>query len=146
MSGFISEPVRTDKHQVATSSHGNSEHSSGYRQNISSEGVGSSNSVIMNDSDDLEVEMDISAGQKMLSAVSGSLLTSLLGTFCLQHPKKCSLLKYIFKSHTSRCRPSTPAISTPDLEHSYPKTYLEFYKSASKYWRNGLLPRSLLGE
>ena len=37
----------------------------------------------MNDSDDLEVEMDISAGQKMLSAVSGSLLTSLLGTFCL---------------------------------------------------------------
>ena len=90
MSGFISEPARTDKAQIATSSHGNSEHSPGYGHNISSEGVGSSNSVIMNDSDDREVEMDISAGQKMLSAVSGSLLTSLLGTFCLQHPKKSS--------------------------------------------------------
>ncbi|CAF9916868.1 hypothetical protein IMSHALPRED_003318 [Imshaugia aleurites] len=34
----------------------------------------------MNDTDEPEVEMDISAGQKMLSAVSGSLLTSLLVT------------------------------------------------------------------
>lgn len=91
MSGFISEPIRTDEHQVATSSHGNSEQSLGHRHNISSKGAGSSNSVTMNDPDDLEVDIDISAGQKMLSAVSGSLLTSLLGTFILQHPNKCLL-------------------------------------------------------
>lgn len=35
----------------------------------------------------MEPEADISAGQKMLSAVSGSLLTSLLGELCF-----CSVL------------------------------------------------------
>lgn len=80
MSGFISEPARTDEHQIATPSHGNSEQPPGQRHNISSRGAASSNSVTMNDSGEPEVEMDISAGQKMLSAVSGSLLTSLLVT------------------------------------------------------------------
>lgn len=92
MSGFISEPVQTDEHQVATPSHGNSEHSPGQRHDISSNGAGSSKSVIMNDPNESEVELDISAGQKMLSAVSGSLLTSLLGTFFPQQPTKCFLL------------------------------------------------------
>lgn len=87
MSGFISEPERKDEHQVATLSHGNSEHSPGSRHDTSSKGTGSSNPVTMNDPDEPEVEMDISAGQKMLSAVSGSLLTSLLGTLFLQQPK-----------------------------------------------------------
>ena len=82
MSGFISEPVRTDEHQVATSSHGNSEHSPGHDR--LSKGQGTSNPVTMREHDEPETEMDISAGQKMLSAVSGSLLTSLLGR--LFHP------------------------------------------------------------
>lgn len=80
MSGFISEPVRTDEHQVATSSHGNSEHTPGQGHDRLSKGPGTSNSVTMNEHDEPEAEMDISAGQKMLSAVSGSLLTSLLGS------------------------------------------------------------------
>lgn len=146
MSGFVSEPVRTDEHQVATSSHGNSDHSPGHRHDISSKGAGSGNSVTMNDLNDAEVEMDISAGQKMLSAVSGSLLTSLLGIFFLQRPKKSSLLMCVSNSHTSRCRPSTSAISTPDLEPSYPKALLEFHKSSSKCWSHSVLPRSLLGK
>ena len=83
MSGFISEPVRTDENQVATSSYGNSEPSPGQRHDISSKGAPSSNAVTMNESDEPELEMDISAAQKMFSAVSGSLLTSLLGTFFL---------------------------------------------------------------
>lgn len=39
----------------------------------------SSTIAMMGDND--EIEADITAGQKMLSAMSGSLLTSLLGTF-----------------------------------------------------------------
>lgn len=97
MSGFISEPVRTDEHQVATSSHGNSDHSPGHRHDISSKGAESSKSVTMNDPNEPEVEMNISAGQKMLSAVSGSLLTSLLGTLFPQHPKKSSLTNLYLK-------------------------------------------------
>ncbi len=45
-------------------------------------GVGVKNpigSMTMNEQDSMDTETDISAGQKMLSAVSGSLLTSLLG-------------------------------------------------------------------
>ena len=79
MSGFISEPVPTDEHQIATSSHGDPEYFSGQRHDRSSRGPGTSNLVTMNEPDESEVEMDISVGQKMLSAVSGSLLTSLLG-------------------------------------------------------------------
>lgn len=79
MSGFISEPVRTDEHQAATSSHGNSDYFSRQRHDRLSKGPGTSKSVIMGEQDEPEVEMDISAGQKMLSAVSGALLTSLLG-------------------------------------------------------------------
>ena len=148
MSGFISEPVRTDQHQVAPSSHGNSDLSPGHpgRHAMFSRGTGSSDSVTMNDPDDAEMDMDISAGQKMVSAMSGSLLTSFLGIFFLQYSEEPSLLIYIINSHTSGCRPSTLAISTSDLEYSYCKTLLKFHKSASKYWRYSLLPRSLLGE
>lgn len=147
MSGFISEPVRTDQHKVATSSHGSSDLSPGHtsRHDIFSKGTASSDSVTMNDPDDAEMEMDISAGQKMLSAVSGSLLTSLLGIFFLQYSEETFLI-CIINSHPSRCRPCTLAISTSDLEYSCHKTILKFHKSASKYWRYGLLPRSFLGE
>ncbi len=86
MSTFISEPVPTDEQQVATSSHGKSEHLLGQKHDRSSEGVGTSSSVTMNEPNEPEVEMDISAGQKMLSAMSGSLLTSLLGSQLLKRP------------------------------------------------------------
>ena len=84
MSGFISEPARTDEHQVATSGHGSPDHLSSQRHYGSSNGPSTNNSVTMNEHDVQDVEMDISAGQKMLSAMSGSLLTSLLGS--LLHP------------------------------------------------------------
>lgn len=79
MSGFVSEPVRTDEHQVATSKYGNTDYFSQQRHDRLSEHPGTSHLVSMNEQDEAEVEMDISAGQKMLSAVSGALLTSLLG-------------------------------------------------------------------
>ena len=82
MSGFVSEPAPTDEHQAATSSHGNPEISWGQRHDRSIQST--SNSVTMNGDNKPEAEMDISAGQKMLSAVSGSLLTSLLGNPLLQ--------------------------------------------------------------
>lgn len=79
MSGFISEPVRTDEHQVGPSNYGDSDYFSQQKHDRSSKGPGTSHVVSMNEQDEAEVEMDISAGQKMLSAVSGALLTSLLG-------------------------------------------------------------------
>ena len=93
MSGFISEPVRTDQHQDATSSHGNPEYISHSRQthDRSYKGARTANTVIMNGPREPEVEVDISAGQKMLSAVSGSLLTSLLGS-TLFHSNKCTAI------------------------------------------------------
>ena len=84
MSGFISEPVRHDEHQVATSSHGSPDNLSSQRHDRLSNGPSRSKSVTINEHDEQGVEMDISAGQKMLSAMSGSLLTSLLGN--LLHP------------------------------------------------------------
>ena len=145
MSGFISEPVRTDEHQVATSSHGSPDNFSTQRQHRLSNGPSTNKSVTMNEHDEQDVEMDISAGQKMLSAMSGSLLTSLLGSYLRRWAYQNSLLMYILHSHSFRCRPSTLAISTPEPQQFYPKV-LKFSKSAFKYWSNSLLPRSLLGE
>ena len=84
MSGFISEPVRTDEHQVATSTHGSPDHLSSRGHDGLYDDSSTSKSVTINEHDEQDVEMDISAGQKMLSAMSGSLLTSLLGS--LLHP------------------------------------------------------------
>ena len=85
MSGVVSEPSRSDKQKLATSRDGDTEYRGQrhYRiQDTSAEAI----SVTMNESKKPEVEdveTDISAVQKMLSAVSGSLLTSLLGIFTL---------------------------------------------------------------
>ena len=79
MSGFASEPVRTDEHQVATSRHGDS----GKLRDRQSSSAEADEAVTMDEASELEIEeleTEISAGQKMLSAVSGSLLTSLLGS------------------------------------------------------------------
>lgn len=86
MSGFIPEPVRTDEQQLATSRHGDSEERPKENYNTLS-----GNFVTMDEANEPEiqdVETDISAGQKMLSAVSGSLLTSLLGTLLRTMYKK----------------------------------------------------------
>lgn len=86
MSGFVSEPLRSSKHHTATPKHGDSEQIQGQRHQRLPNTAGSDNSVTMDEANEPEIDdsaMDISAGQKMLSAVSGSLLTSLLGTQCL---------------------------------------------------------------
>ena len=81
MSGFISEPVETDEQaEHATSEHGAPTYHIGQRHDrLRTMGGEDENSVTMNTKDNGEDGVDISAGQKMLSAVSGSLLTSLLG-------------------------------------------------------------------
>ena len=145
MSVFISEPTRADEDQVATSSHGNPEYPLQHRHNISSKQTGPRNPVAMDSSKAPEASLDISAGQKMLSAVSGSLLTSLLGTFFLEQPKMFQCPMLIVNSHTFRCCPCAPAISTPGLQHSCPESLFEFHKSSCKHRGYGLLPRSLLG-
>ena len=81
MSGVASEPSTSDEQKLATSRDGDTEYREQrpYRiQETSTE----PNPVTMDESNEPEVEdfvTDISAVQKMLSAVSGSLLTSLLG-------------------------------------------------------------------
>lgn len=78
MSSFVSEP-RADQGQVATAGHGESTDLLGQRHNRLGEGNGEEASTMGSAAGDSEPEVEISAGQKMLSAVSGSLLTSLLG-------------------------------------------------------------------
>lgn len=80
MSGFVSEPTRSDK-ALATTSHGEKRYTEGQRHDRLPDISGGAATMTMKDADDLPPETDISASQKMLSAVSGSLLTSLLGKF-----------------------------------------------------------------
>lgn len=80
MSSFVSEPVRTDERPFATSRHGNWKNLHGQGHDRIPEHMETRKSVAMNEaSDEPDFEMDISAAQKIFSAVSGSLLTSLLG-------------------------------------------------------------------
>ncbi|KAL9639088.1 MAG: hypothetical protein Q9164_001151 [Protoblastenia rupestris] len=82
MSGFVSEPVRTDEQvEHATSKDGASVPYADQRHDRSRNiDERDNDTVTINDEDNREHEVDISASQKMLSAVSGSLLTSLLVT------------------------------------------------------------------
>ena len=74
MSGFASEPVRTDEQaEYATFRDGASVHPMAQRHERDSSS--SANGTVTGS----EGEIDISASQRMLSAVSGSLLTSILG-------------------------------------------------------------------
>ena len=77
MSGFITEPLRSDER-----GHGRLEDTEGQRHDRISGGILGVTAVTRSGRDEPETEVDISAGQKMLSAVSGSLLTSLLGKPC----------------------------------------------------------------
>lgn len=80
MSGFVSEPARSDE-ALTTTSHGEKRYTRGQRHDRLPGDSSRTATMTMNDADELPPETDISAGQKMLSAVSGSLLTSLLGKF-----------------------------------------------------------------
>lgn len=89
MRGFPSEPLHSEEEIFATSRDGASDHSEQFQQHQHkriSETLGSGDAVTMEENNEPEIEdaaVDISAMQKMLSAVSGSLLTSLLGMFFL---------------------------------------------------------------
>ena len=85
MSGVVSEPSKSDKQKLATSRDGDTEYR-GQRHYGLQDTSAEPDPVTMDESNEPEVEnveTDISAIQKMLSAVSGSLLTSLLGIFLL---------------------------------------------------------------
>ena len=87
MSGFASEPVRSEEHELASVRDGTQSALQGQRHDRIPSDSGRGNSVTMVRMDNIEPEKEteISASQKMLSAVSGSLLTSLLGMFILHH-------------------------------------------------------------
>jgi solute carrier family 25 protein 39/40 len=78
MSGFVAEPVRSEDKKLATAREDQPliSHDQGHDRLLRNAGKGTP--PPMADDGSLP-EVDISAGQKMLSAVSGSLLTSLLG-------------------------------------------------------------------
>ena len=91
MSCVVSEPSRSDEQKFATSRDGDTEYRGQRYYRIQNTSV-EHKPVTMDESNEPEVEdvvTDISAVQKMLSAVSGSLLTSLLGISLLS--------KYIFE-------------------------------------------------
>ena len=79
MSGFVPEPARSDEKELATRRHGGTGFTQGQRHDRLKTATNSID--IMADVDDSshDAVADISASQKMLSAVSGSLFTSLLG-------------------------------------------------------------------
>ena len=83
MSGVVSESARSDQQTLTTSRDGDTEYRGGRHYRIQ-DTFADHKPVTMDESNEPEVEnavTDISAVQKMLSAVSGSLLTSLLGMF-----------------------------------------------------------------
>lgn len=81
MSSFASDRLRADEGQVTTAEHGESTDLIGQRHERVEGGNGGEASAMGSAANDSEPEVEISAGQKMLSAVSGSLLTSLLGMY-----------------------------------------------------------------
>ena len=80
MSGFVSEPTRFDESKLAAAKHEEKLGFDGQRHDI----IGVRENGNISDTGGSAINMDsgteISAGQKMLSAVFGSVLTSLLGT------------------------------------------------------------------
>ena len=78
MSSFAVNSGRSDEISSVISEYG-SQANSQHELYTSSDAENPSTTATMNKPTTLDSEADISAGQKMLSAVSGSLLTSLLG-------------------------------------------------------------------
>jgi hypothetical protein len=91
---------------------------------------------------------DISAAQKMISATWGSILTSLLGMKLDAQLLLHLGLTYV-NSHTSRCRSSTPTITSSfPLVQRHPKVPLVqylFQTIATRARSYRLLSRSVLG-
>ena len=85
MSSFVLESRRSDEFSSVTSEYG-SQAESQHELYTSSDAEYPSTTVTMNEPKTPDSEADISAVQKMLSAVSGSLLTSLLGIPALKMP------------------------------------------------------------
>ena len=85
MSGFISEPERDIEIQRASRQYGEAAQAQGQRHDRMARNASDADSAVAIKSrieSESQTEVEISAGQKMLSAVSGSLLTSLLGKQC----------------------------------------------------------------
>lgn len=79
MSSLLSASSQSDREDVATLSYGDTTDTQGQRKSRSPDLVGSGSATTMGDIEEMKPDVEISPGQKMLSAVSGSLLTSLLG-------------------------------------------------------------------
>ena len=79
MSAFVSEPTRFDEDELATAGNGETLVFVAQKHRSSLGGSGESYTMTSRGGDEGASEVEISAVQKMLSAVSGSLLTSLLG-------------------------------------------------------------------
>ena len=82
MSGFISEPERDIEIHRASKQHGERVQTQGQRHDRMERDLRDINSAVAmvgGAEKDGQAETEISAGQRMLSAVYGSLLTSLLG-------------------------------------------------------------------
>ena len=80
MTALLSELLKADDHKLATAKNGGDAEPATPHHNRSSHMAGRLGTVMAGGDDDSMPEADISAWQKMLSATSGSLLTSLLGT------------------------------------------------------------------
>lgn len=145
MSGVVSEPSTSDEQKLTTSRNGDTVYR-GQRHDRIQDTSGQPNPVTMDESNEPEVEdieTDISAVQKMLSAVSGSLLTSLLGILLFPHIFSSKPI-LTSTSHPIRRCPSPSPITTSTPIHK-PSVHLVLHQSTQEYRRNGLLPRSLLG-
>ena len=79
MSGFVSEQSRSNDRDFATARDGARLNLQGRTLDNTSDGSGGDMTMSIKNATETVSETEISAGQKMLSAMSGSLLTSLLG-------------------------------------------------------------------
>ena len=93
-------------------------------------------------------EPNISAVQKMLAAVSGSLLTSLLGKYHATSQMNLLHILMIMSSHPSRCcsrSPTVPIFLSISNAHIFFPCVHSVFEPSSQPGRHSLLPRSLLG-
>lgn len=86
MSVPSSHPVQSEVEELATARSGDTPLSGGQRHDRILGNDGAIMAMQTKSADAGEVDVEISTGQKMLSAVSGSLLTSLLGKILLLSP------------------------------------------------------------
>lgn len=145
MSGFVTEPLQSDETATAvTSEYGNPANFHQELDSSSNTNTTAASAVTMNKPRRPAAEADISAGQKMLSAVSGSLLTSLLGIPSLVQVNHSTTDQT--PSNPPRCRPRPPPIPTIlDLHQTLHPPHI-LHQSSTQPRRDSLLPRSLLGQ